>query len=204
MKIYDNLVQGTDEWFKVRLGKFTASKAQSIGAGVKKDGSIGAGLETLCFEKVAEIMSGTSESEKYSNGDMERGNEQEDLARSAYEMENGVQVKTVGFIELDDRVGCSPDGLVGDDGLVEIKCHNNANFVKLMYSKQIDTKYVWQMQMQMFITERSWVDYVAFNENFPRLIIIRVDRDEDAISKIVQGIELGKQRIEEILEGCHV
>lgn len=194
MKIYNNLVQGSEDWFKVRLGKFTASQAQAIG-------SNGKGLETLCFEKVAEILSGTQE-EGYKNADMERGNEQEALARSAYEMENGVMVKTVGFVELNEKVGCSPDGLVGDDGLVEIKSHNGATFVKLMYSKKIDTKYVWQMQMQMYVTDRQWVDYVAFNENFPKLITIRVERDESAIEKIRIGIETGVAKIEEILEGC--
>lgn len=194
MKIYNDLVQGSEEWFKVRLGKFTASQAQAIG-------SNGKGLESLCFEKVAEILSGTQQ-DTYTNPDMERGNEQEKLARSSYEMETGNPVKVVGFIELDDRVGCSPDGFVNDDGLVEFKCHNNTNFVKLMYSKKIDTKYVWQMQMQMWVTERKWVDYVAFNENFTNLVIIRVERDEDAISKIVEGIETGKATIEKILEGC--
>ena len=201
MKIYNDLVQGSDEWFAVRLGKLTASKAQQIGNGLSKTGKIGAGLETLCFEKVAEILSGTRE-EGYKNPDMERGNEQETLARSAYELENNADVKTVGFIELDERVGCSPDGLVGDDGLVEIKCHNNLNFTKLLFSKKIETKYIWQMQMQMYIAERKWCDYVAFNENFENLITIRVERDEEAISKIVEGIELGKARINEILEGC--
>lgn len=194
MKVYDTLVQGSDEWFKVRLGKLTASKAQAVA-------SNGRGLETLCFEKVAEIISGTQES-GYTNADMERGNEQETLARSAYEMETGNPVKQVGFVELDERVGCSPDGFVGEDGLVEIKCHKGSQFVKLIFSEKIDTKYVWQMQFQMFVTGRQWVDYVGFNENFPNLKIIRVHRDEDAIAKIVEGIETGKARIEEILEGC--
>lgn len=194
MKVYDTLVQGSDEWFAVRLGKLTASKAQAVA-------SNGKGLETLCFEKVAEIISGTQE-DKYTNADMERGNEQENLARSAYEMETGNPVKQVGFVELDERVGCSPDGFVGEDGLVEIKCHKGSQMVKLIFSEKIDTKYVWQMQFQMFVTGRQWVDYVGFNENFPNLKIIRVHRDEDAIAKIVEGIETGKARIEEILEGC--
>jgi len=193
MKIYDTLVQGTDEWFKVRLGKLTASTAQAVA-------SNGKGLETLCFEKVAEIISGVQE-DGYKNADMERGNEQEKLARSAYEMETGLPVKTVGFIELDERVGCSPDGLVNEDGLVEIKCHNGATLVKLLFSGKIDTKYVWQMQFQMYVTGRQWVDYVGFNENFPNLKIIRVERDEDAIEKIRIGVEQGKETITSILEG---
>lgn len=193
--IVHNIEQGSPEWFEVRLGKLTASTAQAIA-------KAGKGLETLCFEKAAEIISGTKQ-EGYVNPDIERGNEQEDLARSAYEMESGCKVETIGFCELDERVGASPDGFVGEDGLVEIKCPTNTNFVRLMYTKTPDPKYYWQMQMQMYVTGRQWVDFVAFNENFPELIVLRIDRDEKKIEKIITGIEQGKQKIAEILEGIN-
>lgn len=189
-----NIDQGTEEWFKVRLGKLTASTAQAIA-------SQGKGLETLCYQKAAEILSGTSE-DSYTNPDIDRGNEQENLARSSYEMETGNIVKQIGFCELDEFIGASPDGLVGDDGLVEIKCQKNSVYVKTLYTKKIDTKYVWQMQMQMLITGRKWCDFVVFNENFKDLIIIRVDRDEKKIEKISAGLQTGKAKIQEILEGC--
>ena len=193
MKIYETLEQGTKEWFEVRLGKFTASKAQAIG-------SNGKGLETLCFEKAAEIISGTRQ-DTYTNPDMERGNEQEKLARASYEMKSGQMVKLVGFIEMDKNVGCSPDGLVGDDGMVEIKCPTNANFVKVMYNKKPESKYVWQMQMQMLVADRKWVDYVVFNENFEDVIVIRVERDETKIDKLKTGLEAGIAKVAEIMEG---
>lgn len=200
MKIH-NFEQQSDEWFAIRLGKLTASKAQAIGAGIKKNGEIGAGLQTLCFEKVAEILSGTRQ-DTYVNPDMERGNAQEALARASYELTSGFDVKTVGFIEMDEMTGCSPDGLVGDDGMVEIKCPTNTNYVKLLYTKKIEPKYVAQMQMQMLVAERKWVDFVVFNENFGDPIIIRVERDEAYVSKLESGILAGKQRINEIVEGC--
>ena len=149
----------------------------------------------------AEIISGKRE-DTYINPDMERGNEQEDLARSSYEMETGNSVKQVGFCEMNESVGASPDGLVGDDGLVEIKCPKAANFVKLLYTKKIETKYLWQMQMQMLVTDRKWVDFVAQHENFNDLIIIRVERDEAKILKIVDGLLKGAERMKEIFEGC--
>ena len=194
MIIHNDFKQGSEEWFKARLGKLTASKAQAISAS-------GKGLETLSFEKVAEIISGKRE-DTYINPDMERGNEQEDLARSSYEMETGNSVKQVGFCEMNESVGASPDGLVGDDGLVEIKCPKAANFVKLLYTKKIETKYLWQMQMQMLVTDRKWVDFVAQHENFNDLIIIRVERDEAKILKIVDGLLKGAERMKEIFEGC--
>lgn len=192
MKTY-NFPQQSQEWFDIRLGKFTASNAQAIA-------SNGKGLETLCFQVVAEILSKTRE-EGYTNPDLERGNEQETLARASYEMETGNKVETVGFCELNDRVGASPDGLVGEDGLVEIKCQKNSVYVQTLYSKKIDTKYEWQMQMQMLVTDRKWVDFVVFNENFPKLIIIRVNRDEAKIEKLRVGLEMGNKKVDEILEG---
>jgi putative phage-type endonuclease len=191
--IIHNLEQGTPEWFAVRLGKLTASDAQAIA-------TAGKGLETLAFEKVAEIVSGTKQ-ESYTNGDIDRGHEQEELARASYELQYGLTVVKVGFVELSEYIGASPDGFVGDDGLVEFKCPNNTNFVRIMYGKKPDSKYEWQMQMQMHVTDRKWVDFVAYNENFPEIITLRVERDEKKIEKIVAGLEEGVSQIKTILEG---
>lgn len=193
MKIYNDLKQGTPEWLKVRIGKFTASTAQAIA-------SNGAGLKTLVFEKAAEVMTG-QQKEGYTNSDMERGNELELIARNAYELEKGVVTTQVGFIELDERVGASPDGLVGEDGLIEIKCKNDSNFVRFIFDNEIDPAHEWQMQMQLWVTGRKWVDYVLFNPNFPNPVIItRVLRDEAKIKKIEVGIENGKKQLAEILK----
>lgn len=192
MKIY-NFEQGSEEWFKVRLGKLTASSAQAIA-------SNGAGLDTLVFEKVAEILTGKSKA-PYTNEDIERGNELEAMARNSYELENGDLVKRVGFIELDEFTGCSPDGLVGDKGLLEIKCKNDANFVKYLYEGKIDPAHNWQVQFQMFVTEREWVDYVIFNENFTQTTVIkRIERNESEIAKLKAGVAMGKAKIQSILE----
>lgn len=188
MKIYEELKQGTPEWLAVRIGKLTASDAQAIA-------SNGKGLETLVFEKVAEIMTGKPK-DSYTSTDMERGNELEAMARNAYELETGRLVKQVGFIELDERVGCSPDGMVEEDGLAEIKCKNDSNFVRFIFDNKIDPAHEWQMQYQMWVTGRKWVDYVLFNPNFKNPIIItRVMRDEAKIAKIEIGVESAKKQI---------
>lgn len=191
MKIH-NFEQGTPEWINVRLGKLTASNADAIATN-------GVGLTTLCYEKVAEILTGKPK-EAYSNDDMERGKALEELARNAYETETGIVVPEAGFVEKNERVGCSPDGFVNDDGLVEIKCPNDTNFVKFMVERKIDPKHIAQMQFQMLICERQWVDYIVFNHNFPQPIIIsRVERDEVFIEKIRIGLESGVEKIENIL-----
>lgn len=192
MKIYTELKQGTPEWLKVRLGKFTASNAQAIAAN-------GKGLETLVFEKAAELLTGQAK-ENYTNPDMERGNALEMLARNSYELEKGVIVTQAGFIELDEYEGCSPDGLVAEEGLIEIKCKNDSNFVKFSMDGKIDTAHEWQMQHQLRITGRSWVDYVIFNPNFKTsTITARVIRNEEKIAKLIEGSEKAKQILKEIL-----
>lgn len=192
MKIYTNIEQNTDEWFALRLGKLTASEAQAIA-------NNGKGLETLCFKLAAEKLSGKS-SEGYDNEDMARGRELESIAVNAYEIENGIPLTKVGFVELSEFVGCSPDRLIGDTGLLEVKCPNDTNFVRFMYEGKIDTKYIWQVQFQMFVTNRAWADIGIFNQNFPKALLVeRIERDEDKIEKIKEGVQTGEQLIKNIL-----
>lgn len=192
MKIYNDLVQGSDEWLKVRLGRFGGTDAQAVATN-------GKGLETLCYQKVGEIIT-SRPSSSYTNPDMERGNLLENTARSAYEIQTGNQVVQVGYIELNERVGVSPDGLINDDGLVEIKCPTDANFVRFMIEKKPDTKYIWQMHHQMYVTNRKWCDFVVFNDNLDKIEIVRIERDEAKIDKIEVGLKLGVEMIRDILE----
>jgi len=186
----ENNIQGSDEWLEDRKGKLTASNAQAISAN-------GKGLETYVYTLLSEKYS--SNNEKYTNEDMERGNELEAMARKLYELEKDVEIKEVGFIEMDEFSGASPDGLIGEDGLVEIKSPNDKNHFFIVSTEKIETKYIWQMQMQMLVTDRKWCDFVSFNPNFEKdLVIIRVERDEKKIEKLKIGIEVGKELITKI------
>lgn len=187
-----NVEQGLPEWFELRKGKMTASHAQAIA-------SNGKGLKTYVHEVVAELYS-SAEPVNYTSPDIERGNELEPVAREMYEMETGSQVLTIGFIEADEYVGASPDGLTGGgDGLVEIKCPKDRVFLELLLTGKIDPKYVWQMQMQMLIADRKWVDFVAYNPNFQEsLVIIRVDADADKQQAIQTGLTAGTKMIKEL------
>lgn len=191
--IVHNMEQRSDEWFAVKLGKFSASDATAIQAN-------GKGLSSLIYKKVAERM-GAQDQDKYTNPDMERGNEAEGLARTAYEIETGNAVKQVGFVELDEYTGCSPDGLVGEDGLVEIKCQRGYKYIELAHTKKIDKAYLDQMQMQMLVTGRKWCDYVCFNEDFAKPLIIRVEADPGTHIKLKTGLIAGIKKVKEITEG---
>lgn len=185
--------QGSEQWHAVKKGKMSASHAQEIA-------SAGAGLTSYIYELMAEVYS-SAPRESYTNEDMDRGVQLEADARSLYELERGVKVDTVGFIEVSEHVGCSPDGLVGEDGLVEIKSHNDAKHLRLLVegADGIESKYIWQMQMQMMLTNRKWADYVAFNPNFREtLIIYRIEADPKAHEKLQAGLAKGEEMINNI------
>lgn len=184
--------QGTEEWLNARKLHITASNAQAIA-------SNGKGLQTYIYKVITENYSKNTES--YQSEDMVRGNELEPIARELYELEKGCTVKQVGFIEMSKYVGCSPDGLVGEEGGVEIKCLNDANHVYLSLTGKIDSKHDWQMQMCMLVTKRKWWDYVAFNPDLPNeLIIIRVPLDTKKQEKLLLGIESGVKLLKQLNE----
>lgn len=186
--------QGTPEWDALRLGRFTASSAQAIA-------SDGKGLETLIYQKAAEILTGKPAKEAFTNEDIERGKQLEHLARNAYEIQTGFSVMQIGFVEESEFIGASPDGKVDPDGLVEIKCKNDVNFLRFMIDRKIDPAHMWQMQMQMSVCDREWVDYLVYNENFPEpLIITRVQRNEVQIAKLRTGLQSAVGQLTSILE----
>lgn len=193
MKIH-NFKQGSPEWFEIRANKMTASHANTI----KTNGK---GLKTYVYKKMFKFITGQYKTEdEFLSYDIERGKELESIAISDYELETGKKVERVGFIEKSDYVGCSPDGLVGDGGLLEIKCPREWKFLKFLVDGEIESQYVYQMQMQMLVTGRKWCDFLVFNESFKvPSVIKRVERDEDKIEKISQGLADGEKLIKKIL-----
>lgn len=184
--------QRSDEWFEIRRGRMTGSNAQAIAAN-------GKGLETYILSVLAGKYS--KNAEKYSNGDMERGVELEESARLVYQIETGSTVEEVGFIEMDEYAGVSPDGLVGEDGGIEIKCPSDNVYIKLLLDQKIDPKYFYQMQMFLLISGRKWIDYVAYNPNFDKaLTVIRVFPEMGAQEKLIMGIEKGKRLLIDLEE----
>lgn len=163
--IYHDVTQGTDEWKQVKAGKFGGTTSDTFLVDGKRADGIGAGLLTLIYQKAAEHFTGPTLG-GYCSPDMERGNELEPYARARYEKENFVEVQEVGYIQRDEFTGVSPDGLVGEDGAIEIKCPHPKTFLRWLDSPRlvadIPKDYYCQMQWLMFITNRRWCDYVAF------------------------------------------
>ena len=169
--------QRTDEWFASRLGKATASRIADIIAKTKTGPS--ASRENYAVQLVLERITQTK-GESYSNAAMQWGTETEPLARQAYELKRGLFVDEVGFIDHPTiaNSGASPDGLIGTDGLVEIKCPNSATHMETLVTRKIPQKYIPQMTWQMACTGRSWCDFVSFDPRFPENLQIFIERIE--------------------------
>ena len=192
MKIY-NFEQRTEDWYNIRKGKMTASNAETIIAN-------GKGLETYIYNLMAEYYS-SAEKENYINADMQRGIDLEPEARLEFEFYTDLDVQEVGFIEHNEFIGVSPDGLIGNDGLIEIKCPNDSIYFKLLLSNNIKPEYIAQMQMQMYVTDRQYCYFVSYNPNFEKsLYIKKINRDEEMIDKLKKGLERGTELIKEIKE----
>jgi putative phage-type endonuclease len=182
--------QGTPEWHQLRLGKVTASKVADILATTRNGPS--ASRQNYLIELALQRSTGTIEP-SYTNDAMKWGTETEPQARVAYEVETGNFVNQVAFIDHPTIAwfGCSPDGLVGDDSLIEIKCPNSATHWEYFKSKKPPQKYVIQMQTQMAVTGRQWCDFVSFDPRMPersQLLIVRVERDETFIAEIEEKV----------------
>ena len=192
MKIY-NFEQRTDEWYAIRRGKMSASNAETIIAN-------GKGLETYIYNLMAEYYS-SAEKENYINADMQRGIDLEPEAKIEFQFYTGLDIKEVGCVELNDYILASPDGLIGNDGLIEIKCPNDSVYFKLLLSNNIKPEYIAQMQMQMYVTDRQYCYFVSYNPNFEKsLYIKKINRDEEMIDELKKGLERGTQLIKEIKE----
>lgn len=189
--------QRTEEWFSARLGKVTASRVADVVAKTKSGYS--ASRANYMAQLVVERMT-NKQAESYSNAAMEWGTEQEPLARAAYEAEVDVLVEEVGMIDHPtvEMSGASPDGLVGDDGLVEIKCPTTTTHIDTLMGEQAPKKYYDQMQWQMACTGRKWCDFVSFDPRMPeglQLFVKRVERDDEYIAMLESEVATFLQEV---------
>jgi putative phage-type endonuclease len=172
--------QRSDQWFAARIGKVTASRVADVLAKTKTGYS--ATRDNYMAQLVCERLTG-EKGESFTNAAMQHGTDTEPLARAAYEAHADVLVDEVGFVPHStiEMAGASPDGLVGDDGLLEIKCPNTATHIETLLSQTVPGKYNTQMQFQMASTGRQWCDFVSFDNRLPQelqLFVKRVPRDD--------------------------
>lgn len=191
MRVVD-CVQGTEEWLSVRLGKFTASRMADLTAQTKS--GYGASRRNYLADLLVERMTGIP-TEYFVTKEMLRGTALEPEARTTYEFQTGSMVAEVGFVlhpEI-DYAGASPDGLIGADGGVEIKCPNTATHVDTLMTGKIPEKYVQQMQWNMTCCEREWWDYISYDPRMKdqRLVLYRkrVARDDALIATLVAEVQ---------------
>ena len=172
--------QGTPEWFEARIGSIGGSSISSVCA--KGTGKM---RSNLLYRLAGEILSG----EKYigyKNDYMDYGTEMEPEARFCYGVKNNVDVFEIGLVRLDQYKHFSPDGLVGDDGIIEIKCVIPSVHVATICSDKIPSEYRKQVQWGLFITDRKWVDFISYCPKIVDmpLFIKRTGRDEKLIKEM--------------------
>ena len=179
--------QGTPEWLAERAGKVTASALSNV-----MMAKTTAGYQNYMAQLICERLTGQPV-ETFKSAAMEHGNETEPQARAMYDLETGNEVTECGFIPHPSlaQSGASPDGLIGSDGLMEIKCPQPAKHIKNLMGGSIDKAYALQMQWQMECTGRDWCDFVSFNPSFPdhlQLHVQRVVRDAEAVEEIKAAV----------------
>ena len=183
--------QGSEEWRMARVGRVTASRVHDIVA-VTRSGGYTAGRKNYLSALVWERLTGKPKA-TYQSAAMAYGTECEPEARFAYALKQGVEIEEVGFITHPtiDMAGASPDGLVGVEGLCEIKCPQDSAHLDRWLGAKIDPSYMDQMMFQMACTGRQWCDFVSFDNRLPepmQMSIYRVKRDDKAIAKLEEEV----------------
>lgn len=180
------VIQGSPEWHALRLGKVTASRVADVVAKTKSGPA--ASRKNYLAELALERLTGQC-ADGYTSPAMQWGIETEPQARIAYEFHRDVDVVQVGFIPHPTiaDAGASPDGLVGEDGLVEIKCPLPSTHMETLDTGTVPAKYITQMMWQMACTGRQWCDFVSFDPRFPahmQFFVERVKRDDEMIKML--------------------
>ena len=187
--------QNTDEWMDLRKGKFTASGFKDLFATKTT-----AAYQKAIYRVVYERLTG-EQPESFSNEYMKRGHELEPLARECYEKETFNEILDPGFFEFNEWIGASPDGLIGSDGMVEIKCPAFNTMINYMLTQNLPSIYKWQVYGQLYVTGRKWCDFMAYH---PKLkpVIIRIERNNSIIDdlelKLIESIEHAENIIKQI------
>lgn len=194
--------QGSDRWKQLRCGQITASRAKDVIAMTKKGEA--ANRRDYRTEILVERLTGVPV-EQYVSKEMLWGKQQEPFARSAYEIYAAVFVDQVGFVVHANIpfFGCSPDGLVGDDGMIQIKCGNRTTHLAWMQSGVVPIEHIPQMLAELAVTGRKWIDFVSYHPEFPehlQLFVRRFARNEKLIAGMESEVVHFHQECESVLQ----
>lgn len=191
MKFHDNIIQGTPEWLELRAHRFGGTDAAAVVTG-------GKGMDTLIYKKVAAKHFFEFDDDGFVSPAMQRGNDLEPLAREEYELDTFSTVEETGYVSWGEWFGVSPDGLVGDDGAIEIKCPMGGEFLRTLDNAgDPPGKHMAQMQWLLFITGREWCDYVVYHPDAATLIR-RINRNESTMDLFADRCKEIVGRIEDL------
>ena len=178
--IVRDVPQGSDEWLALRAGLITASEMNSVMAKGQDKTRL-----AYMYRLIGERMTGEP-TESFSNKHTERGHEQEPVARELYEIQSGLSVVETGFI-TNHGVGYSPDGIVGDDGLIEIKSKLPHLQAEVLDQQKVPSSHIKQCQCGLWVTERDWLDFISYCPGMP-LFVQRIERNEDMIADMKAAV----------------
>jgi putative phage-type endonuclease len=192
--------QRSEEWFQARLGKVTASRVADVLSKIKSGES--ASRRNYKIQLVSERLTGEKQ-ETYINQAMQDGIDREFYAREKYVQQFG-EVEEVGFVNHPTlEAGASPDGMVGDDGLLEIKCPMGTTHTETLMTQEVPSKYIPQIQFQLRCTGRKWCDFVSYNPMFPehlQVFVKRVEADEVYQMELDKEIEAFLLEVQTIID----
>lgn len=199
MKIYshEEIPQGSPEWFDVRKAMPTASMFSAVMAKPGPRGGIAKTRQTYLYKLAGEILT-DEPMESWSNAHMERGKEREAEARTMYTVMKEVAPEQVGFV-VNGNCGCSPDSLVGDDGMLEIKDAMPHIQIERLLANRLPPEHVAQVQGQMMVCEREWCDFMSHCRGI-RPLVVRVERDEKYIAGLRRDIDTFVSELNELVE----
>lgn len=195
--------QGSPEWFLARLGKVTASRFADVMT-KGRGGSASKTSQSYMMELIGERLTG--EFKQIVNAAVSWGADNEDKARQLYEWRTENIVTQVGLATIDGMpsVGASTDGLIEEDGVLEIKCpFNSANHLQTIVERNVPSNYEWQVQGQMWVLNKEWCDFVSYDPRMPDthcIAVIRVERDQEKIDTLAERVGLFCERMEELFE----
>jgi len=190
--IFHNVTQNTPEWDALRLGKFTASSFSDL---IMKETT--QGYKDALYKVAFERLTG-EQTESFSNEYMRRGHELEPIAREAYELKTFDKVHNGGFFELNEWVGCSPDGILDKKGL-EIKCPKFNTMITYLLDKELPKVYYWQVQGSLYVTGFETWDFMAYHPGLPELIIT-IERNESDIKLLDEKLQESITKVQQIME----
>jgi putative phage-type endonuclease len=194
IEIFNDIEQGTKEWFEARAGIPTASMFSAVIS--KGRGSApSATRKTYMLKLLGERLTGELQ-ESFTNEHLERGKLMEAEARTLYEFQSDNEVNEIGFVRNGD-VGCSPDGVIGEAGLLEIKTKLPHLQLDALLKGEMPSEHKAQVQGQLMVTEREWCDFVSYWPKLP-LLLVRVERDEAYIKELAEKIEAFNKELQEL------